>query len=288
MSRFKTNTKRGDARERTKNLENITIMANINKNLNLNTTFKTQITNFKDNKLTSTNNHESLLKITKGYFNLEPCCLLNKNKAFSLEDGLFTNINTNEKTIIANSLCNRAPLYNNTNCEMHIQRNMNEKKDNFSFPIPIKKNECCSETKPEPKLDFKLNQNHVKFLPVMSKIKKYQYRTSDQNDLVKYPNYEIVNKNNLIGFFNDNSYAIDPCNTCNDMSNSNETTREGHKTKYSIQTTKCNCSDDNDYLLNTQTSQQTTQQQIQQTSQQQIQQAPSSFFSRKWTYNTNC
>jgi len=33
MSNFKTNTIMGDARERTKNLENITLMGNINNNL---------------------------------------------------------------------------------------------------------------------------------------------------------------------------------------------------------------------------------------------------------------
>ena len=86
MSNFKTNTIMGDARERTKNLENITLMGNVNNNLQ--TKFQTNISAFENNALRSVNNHSTLLKLTKGYYNLEPCCDLSKTKAFGLDDGM--------------------------------------------------------------------------------------------------------------------------------------------------------------------------------------------------------
>ena len=156
MSHIKTNIIRGDARERTKNLENMTLMGNINSNLEIKNNFKSNITNFENKKLKTTNNHETLLKLTKGFYNLESCCLLNKNRALSLEDGLHTNINVDNTPIVANSLFNKAPLYGINNCEFHTIPNMklNIKKDNFNYPIPITKNNCCSEDKPQPKPFF--------------------------------------------------------------------------------------------------------------------------------------
>ena len=140
MSQIKTNTIKGDSRERTKNLENITIMTNANKRLDINQNLRTNTMIFKDNTLQSANNHTNLLKSTKGYFNLEPCCDLVKQKATSLEDGLQTSILINSKTTIAQSSCNRQPLYDNNNCNTP-ESNMisNIPKNNFKYPIPLKK-----------------------------------------------------------------------------------------------------------------------------------------------------
>ena len=81
MSNLKTNITHGNSSDRTKNLENITIMATANQNLQLNKNTKTNTLVFTDNKLTSANNHTNLLKATHGYYSLQPCCDLPKKKS---------------------------------------------------------------------------------------------------------------------------------------------------------------------------------------------------------------
>ena len=51
----------------------------------------------------------------------------------------------------------------------------------------------------QPSLNLNSSENHTKYLPIMSKV-SYKYRTTDTSDPVTYPNFEIVNENNLVGF----------------------------------------------------------------------------------------
>lgn len=289
MSNLKTNTNRADARERTKNLENITIMGEANANLQTNQNTNTNILTFNNNTLSSANNHTNLLKATHGHYNLQPCCDLTKEKATSLEDGLLTNINVNSQTTLASSSCNRAPLYDENTCNTP-QTNiiLNVKKDNFNYPIPLKKMTCCDQTRTQPSIEINSTQNHTKYLPVMSKIKKYQYRTTDTTDPVTYPNFNIVNKNNMVGYFKNNVYKTTTCSsssssTCSSNTTSNTTSNTpnttsttGHKLKYSVQNTNanCSCTDYDDYKI--QTAAATLPTTSSSTSY-------SSFFSRKWS-----
>ena len=120
---------------------------------------------------------------------------LSKTKAFSLDDGMQSKIIVNQQIILANSSCNRQPLYQENSCNTD-QTNMSITKRNFNYPIPITKNTCCSQdrTHPTPQIS---TENHTKYLPIMSKIKKYHYRTAA--DTITYPNFNIVNsKNNKI------------------------------------------------------------------------------------------
>lgn len=318
MSSLKTNTNRGDARERTKNLENITIMGAANKSLNdTNQNLKTNVATFKNNKLQSTNNHSNLLKITHGYFDLEPCCDLLKQKATSLEDGLQTQINANNRITIAQSSCNRQPLFDSNDCNTP-NKNMrpNVPKNNFKYPMPLEKNSCCSQTRIQPKIEINSSKTHTKFLPIMSKIKTFNFNKTQSFDPVTYPNFNIVNKNNLVGYFNNDVYKIQstcssttsscssthslhsgpssgsiptktPCSSSNPYKNTNTTattstatTHVGHKLKYSNYNAKtnCDCADYDDYTLNTS----------------KLNEPPpislsndDSFFSRKWG-NKNC
>ena len=186
MSYLKTNTNKGDARERTKNLENITIMSAANKSLDTNNqNLKTNVATFKDNKLQSTNNHSNLLKITHGYFDLEPCCDLIKQKATSLEDGLQTQINANSRITLAQSSCNRQPLFDSNNCNTP-SKNMrpNVPKSNFKYPMPLQKNSCCSQKRIQPKIKINSSKTHTKYLPVMSKIKTFNYNQTQEFDPV--------------------------------------------------------------------------------------------------------
>ena len=249
MSNFKTNTIMGDARERTKNLENITLMGNINNNLQ--TKFQTDISRFENNALRSTNNHSTLLKLTKGYYDLEPCCDLSKTKAFSLDDGMQSKIIVNQQIILANSSCNRQPLYQANSCNTD-QPNILMTKRNFNYPIPITKNTCCSQdrTQPIPQIS---TENHTKYLPIMSKIKKYHYRTTD--DTITYPNFNIVNENNMVGYFKNDIYkTTNSCSTSQCTSQSSTTSNNvGHKLKYTVQNTNanCSCADYDDYKIQT-------------------------------------
>ena len=233
MSNFKTNTIMGDARERTKNLENITLMGNVNNNLQ--TKFQTNISAFENNALRSVNNHSTLLKLTKGYYDLEPCCDLSKTKAFSLDDGMQSKIIVNQQIILANSSCNRQPLYQENSCNTD-QTNILMTKRNFNYPIPISKNTCCSQDRTQPTAQIS-TENHTKYLPIMSKIKKYHYRTTD--DTITYPNFNIVNENNMVGYFKNDIYKT--TNSCSTSSSSNNV---GHKLKYTVQNTNCGCDDD--------------------------------------------
>tara|TARA_Y100000591_G_scaffold333255_1_gene375046 strand:+ start:5027 stop:5875 length:849 start_codon:yes stop_codon:yes gene_type:complete len=282
MSQIKTNTIKGDSRERTKNLENITIMTNANKRLDINQNLRTNTMIFKDNTLQSANNHTNLLKSTKGYFNLEPCCDLVKQKATSLEDGLQTSILINSKTTIAQSSCNRQPLYDNNNCNTP-ESNMisNIPKNNFKYPIPLKKNSCCDEKRKNPQIQINSKENHTKYLPIMSKIKKYNYSKTQSIDSIDYPNFRIVNENNLVGYFNNDVYQTIPCCSSNQTISNTNSTNVGHKLKYSVQNTKtnCSCADNDDYEINTSS----LPQQIPIASTNN-----SSFFSRKWSSNFNC
>ena len=110
---------------------------------------------------------------------------------------------------------------------------------------------------------------------MMSKIKSYKYRTTDTVDPVKFPNFDIVNENNMVGCFNNNIYTVSNC--CDTSANTNtNTNRVGHRIKYSIydSNTNCRCSDYDDYILNTS---------AQTTTVPDIDTATSSFFSRKWS-----
>ena len=178
MAFFKTNTKRSDARERVKNLENITLMGTINNGLSNTTTYKSEIVLFENNKLKSAKDHKTLLKVTKGFFNLEDCCSMPKLRAVNLEDGLYSKIKINSQEILANSTCNRQPLYNGDDCEEKIQNlPITEKDKKFSYPIPVYKNRCC-DVRPLPTpINISSTENHTKYLPVMSKIKSYKYRS---------------------------------------------------------------------------------------------------------------
>jgi len=277
MSNLKTNTNRGDARERTKNLENITIMGEANKNLQTNQNTNTNILIFNNNTLSSANNHTNLLKVTRGYYNLQPCCDLTKEKATSLEDGLLTNINVNSQTTLASSSCNRVPLYGENTCNTP-QSNiiLNVKKDNFNYPIPLKKMTCCDQTRTQPSIEINSIQNHTKYLPVMTNIKKYQYRTTDTSDPVTYPNFNIVNKNNMVGYFKNNVYKTSSCSSSSTASTTGSSSTTGHKLKYSVQNTNnnCSCADYDDYKIQTAaTTLPTTSSST----------SYSSFFSRKWS-----
>lgn len=269
MSNLKTNIIMGDARERTKNLENITLMGNINNNLQ--TKFQTNISIFENNALRSTNNHSTLLKLTKGYYDLEPCCDLSKTKAFSLDDGMQSKIIVNQQIILANSSCNRQPLYQENSCNTD-QTNMSITKRNFNYPIPITKNTCCSQdrTQPIPQIS---TENHTKYLPIMSKIKKYHYRTTD--DTITYPNFNIVNENNMVGYFKNDIYK-----TTNSCSTSTSSNNVGHKLKYTVQNanTNCSCADYDDYKIQTPTTPPTTPSNTI---------SNSAYFSRKWS-NSCC
>ena len=209
MAYLKTNIKREDARDRIKNLENITLMSNINNNLSTSNNYKSKTVSFKNNKLQSAINHKTLLKITKGFFNLEECCSLSKSRAVELEDGLYSKIDSNNENILASSSCNRPPLFKDNNCNNKTKNLSKTLKDkNFSYPITISKNICCNVQQTKPSLNINSSENHTKYLPVMSKIKSYKYRTTDTVDSVKFPNYDLVNENNLVGFFNNNVYRV--------------------------------------------------------------------------------
>lgn len=277
MSNLKTNTNRGDARERTKNLENITIMGEANQNLQTNQNTKTNILTFDNNTLSSANNHTNLLKATHGHYNLQPCCDLTKEKATTLEDGLLTNINVNSQTTLASSSCNRVPLYGENTCNTP-QSNiiLNVKKDNFNYPIPLKKMTCCDQTRTQPSIEINSIQNHTKYLPVMTNIKKYQYRTTDTSDPVTYPNFEIVNKNNMVGYFKNNVYKTSSCSSSSTASTTGSSSTTGHKLKYSVQNTNnnCSCADYDDYKIQTATTTLPTTSSST---------SYSSFFSRKWS-----
>jgi hypothetical protein len=277
MSNLKTNTNRGDARERTKNLENITIMGEANQNLQTNQNTKTNILTFDNNTLSSANNHTNLLKATHGHYNLQPCCDLTKEKATTLEDGLLTNINVNSQTTLASSSCNRVPLYGENTCNTP-QSNiiLNVKKDNFNYPIPLKKMTCCDQTRTQPSIEINSIQNHTKYLPVMSKIKKYQYRTTDTTDPITYPNFNIVNKNNMVGYFKNNVYKTSSCSSSSTASTTGSSSTTGHKLKYSVQNTNnnCSCADYDDYKIQTATTTLPTTSSST---------SYSSFFSRKWS-----
>lgn len=282
MSYLKTNTNKGDARERTKNLENITIMSAANKSLDTNNqNLKTNVATFKDNKLQSTNNHTNLLKITHGYFNLEPCCDLIKEKATSLEDGLQTQINANTRITIAQSSCNRQPLFNSNNCNTP-SKNMrpNVPKNNFKYPMPLQKNSCCSQKRIQPKIEINSSKTHTKYLPIMSKIKTFNYNQTQEFDPVTYPNFNIVNKNNLVDYFNNDVYKTQSCCEGTTTSSSN-TTNVGHKLKYANynESTNCSCTDYDDYTINTSTLDEPTPISLNNND---------SFFSRKWGSSKNC
>ena len=276
MAFFKTNTKRSDARERVKNLENITLMGTINNGLTTSTTYKSNSVLFENNNLKSAKNHTTLLKITKGFFNLEDCCDLPKNRAVNLEDGLYSNVKVNRQGILANSTCNRQPLYEGDECEEKTQNlPITEKDKNFNYPIPVYKNTCCDVNPVRTPVNLTSTENHTKYLPMMSKIKSYKYRTTDTVDPVKFPNFDIVNENNMVGYFNNNIYTVSNCCDTNANTNTN-TNRVGHRIKYSIydSNTNCRCSDYDDYILNTS---------AQTTTVPDIDTATSSFFSRKWS-----
>ena len=178
------------------------------------------------------------------------------------------------QNILASSSCNRPPLFKDNNCNNKTKNLPSTIKDkNFSYPITISKNACCDVQQTKPSLNISSTENHTKYLPVMSKIKSYKYRTTDTVDSVKFPNYELVNENNLVGFFNNNIYATSSC--CG-LSQGSSSSRVGHRTKYSVYdvNTNCKCSDYDEYTLNptqnvtippTKTS------------------SNSSFFSRKWS-----
>ncbi len=286
MSNRKTNTIKGDARERTKKLENITIIETANKNLQSSTSVQTNILTFTNNRLTSTNNHENLLKATHGFYDLEPCCDLSKEKATSLDDGLKTKINVNLKTTLAKSSCNRAPLYDANNCNTPMANMLpNMTKNNFNYPVPINKNTCCSQDRAQPNIKINSTQNHTKYIPVMSKIKKYQYRTTDTIDPIQYPNFNTVNKNNLVNYFKDDVYRTTSCSSSSSScssscssstSTSTSTSVVGHKLKYSVQNTdtNCSCSDYDDYKIQTSSLNQPTPA---------ASTSNSSYFSRKWS-----
>lgn len=285
MSYLKTNTNKGDASERTKNLENITIMGAVNKSLNTtNQNLKINVATFKDNKLQSTNNHTNLLKITHGYFDLEPCCDLIKQKATSLEDGLQTQINANTRVTIAQSSCNRQPLFSSNDCNTP-NKNMrpNVLKDNFNYPIPIQKNSCCDSNRIQPKIKINSTKTHTKYLPIMSKIKKMNYNQSQSFDPVSYPNFNIVNKNNLVGYFNNDVFKVKSyCSTKTTSKNcSHSTTNVGHKLKYQNynESTNCGCADYDDYIIKTSTLDEPTPITLNN---------DASFFSRKWSSSKNC
>ena len=237
MSFIKTNTKQGDARERTRNLENMTIMGIVNSNLQTQTSTSSDILHFDNNKLRFTNNHTSLLKVTKGYYNLEPCCDL-PTMTSGLEDGLASKINVNMQSILSNSSCNRRPLYDVRNDRVI---NPDVKKNNFNYPIPLSKNTCCSQDKFKPPAQPVVN--HTKFLPVMSKIKKYR---SVDNTSIPYPDFTIVNENNLVGYFNNVYKTSTGCS-----SRKRHSTNTGHKWKYTE--TNCGCSMYDDYIMNNNT-----------------------------------
>ena len=280
MSYLKTNTKRGDARERTKNLENITIMGAANKSLNnSNQNLKTNVATFKDNKLQSTNNHSNLLKITHGYFDLEPCCDLLKQKATSLEDGLQTQINANARITLAQSSCNRQPLFDSNDCNTP-SKNMrpNVPKNNFKYPMPLEKNSCCSQKRIQPNIEINSSKTHTKYLPVMSKVKTFNYNKTQEFDPVTYPNFNIVNKNNLVGYFNNDVFKVQSC--CSTTTTTN-TTNVGHKLKYANynENTNCGCADYDDYTINTSTLDEPTPITLSD---------DDSFFSRKWGSSKNC
>ena len=280
MSYLKTNTKRGDARERTRNLENITIMGAANKSLNNNNpNLKTNVATFKNNKLQSTNNHTNLLKITHGYFDLEPCCDLLKQKATSLEDGLQTQINANTKVTIAQSSCNRQPLFDSNECNTST-KNMrpNVPKNNFKYPMPLEKNSCCSQTRVQPKIEINSSKTHTKYLPVMSKIKTFNYNQTQSSDPVSYPNFDIVNENNLVSYFNNDVYKVQSC--CS-TTTTNNTSNVGHKLKYTNynESTNCGCADYDDYTIDTSTLDEPTPITLND---------DDSFFSRKWGSSKNC
>lgn len=282
MSNLKTNTTMGDARERTRNLENITIMEEANAKLLLSQNTKTNILTFNNNTLSSANNHTNLLKATHGYYNLQPCCDLTKEKAISLEDGLRTQIDVNSQTILANNSCNRAPLYQANSCNTQSNLILNVKKDNFNYPVPLKKLTCCGQSRTQPALPSQNStENHTKYLPIMSKIKKYQYRTTDTTDPITYPNFNIVNKNNMIGYFKNDIYkttnsCTSSCTSCTSTTTTSSITNVGHKLKYTVQDANCSCADYDDYKI------QTTTQNTPMTSND-----TSSYFSRKWS-STNC
>lgn len=315
MSYLKTNTKRGDARERTKNLENITIMGAVNKSLNnSNQNLKTNVATFKNNKLQSTNNHSNLLKITHGYFDLEPCCDLLKQKATSLEDGLQTQINANARITLAQSSCNRQPLFDSNDCNTPI-KNMrpNVPKNNFKYPMTLEKNSCCSQKRVQPKIEINSSKTHTKYLPVMSKIKKFNYNKTQEFDPVSYPNFNIVNKKNLVGYFKNDVFKVQsccsttscscttsgsyntgsiptttPCSSSNPYKTTNtstsscsSTTNVGHKLKYAnySESTNCGCADYDDYTINTSTLDVPTPITLSD---------DDSFFSRKWGSSKNC
>ena len=283
MSKLNTNTVNGDARERTKNLENITIMGTANQNLQTSQNLKTKTLNFDNNKLTQVNNHTNLLKVTHGYYNLQPCCDLSKQKATSLNDGLKTKINVSSNITLANSSCNRQPLYDSNDCNTP-QTNMmsNVTKNNFNYPVPLQKLTCCDANRSQPNIQINSTQNHTKYIPVMSKIKKYQYRTTDTTDPIQYPNFNTVNKNNMVGYFKNDIYKTSTscstsCNTCTTTTTSATTTSTtGHKLKYTVQNTNanCSCADYDDYKIQTSTSSQPTPA---------ASTAYTSYFSRKWS-----
>jgi hypothetical protein len=286
MAFFKTNTKRNDARERIKNLENITLMSTINNGLLNTTTYKSKIVLFENNKLKSTKDHKTLLKVTKGFFNLEDCCSMPKLRAVNLEDGLYSKIKINRQEILANSTCNRQPLYDVYDCDEKIQNlPISQKDKNFSYPIPVYKNTCCDVNPIRRPVNLTSTENHTKYLPMMSKIKSYKYRTTDTIDPVKFPNFDIVNENNMVGYFRNNIYNVS--NFCDTTANSNtktnsntQTNRVGHRIKYSTydSNTNCRCSDYDDYILNTSEESSTIPE---------IDTATSSFFSRKWSSFNN-
>lgn len=280
MSYLKTNTNRGDARERTRNLENITIMSTANKSLNNNNkNLKTNVVTFKDNKLQSTNNHSNLLKITHGYFDLEPCCDLLKQKATSLEDGLQTQINANARITLAQSSCNRQPLFNSNECNTSSKNiRPNVPKNNFKYPMPLEKNSCCSQTRVQPKIDLNSSKTHTKYLPVMSKIKTFNYNQTQSLDPVSYPNFDIVNENNLVSYFNNDVYKVQSC--CSTTTTTN-TSNVGHKLKYANynENTNCGCADYDDYTIDTSTLDEPTPITLSD---------DDSFFSRKWGSSNNC
>lgn len=294
MSKLNTNTVNGDARERTKNLENITIMGTANQNLQTSQNVKTTTLNFNNNKLNQVNNHTNLLKVTHGYYNLQPCCDLSKQKATSLSDGLKTKINVGSNITLANSSCNRQPLYDSNDCNIP-KTNMisNVTKNNFNYPVPLEKLTCCNANRSKPNIQINSTENHTKYIPIMSKIKKYQYRTTDTTDPIQYPNFNTINKNNMVGYFKNDIYKTSTscstsCNTGCTTTSSTATTSctattssatTGHKLKYTVQNTNanCSCADYDDYKIQTSTTSQATPS---------ASTAYTSYFSRKWSKNS--
>ena len=274
MAHLKTNIQRKDARDRIKNLENITLMSNINNNLSSTNSYKSNIVEFKNNKLTSSVNHKTLLKVTKGFFDLEECCSTSKSRAVNLNDGLYSKIRVNNQNVLADSSCNRPPLYHKEPCNDKTENLPNTIKErNFSYPIPISKNSCCDMQINQPSLNLNSSENHTKYLPIMSKVKSYKYRTTDTSDPVTYPNFEIVNENNLVGFFDNNIYTTTNCCA---PSQTTSSTRVGNQLKYTVRDAKTNCScvDNNDYTINTS---------LTTSSVNLVTSSSSSFFSRKWS-----